>query len=304
MSSPIIVGVDGRAGGRDALALATLLQRVVGGELVAVHAHPYELFVADGDDDGYDRLMHDEAQRRLEAELAATGIEARSLAVLDGSPARALQLAAEREGADYIVVGSAHRGPLGRLTLGDHAAGTLHAAPCAVAVAPHGFASATRALGEIGVGFDGEPEAFRALEVAEQLAVAAQARLRVIAVARPATAPDPWIAPTVDWTERAEAEREHARRLVDERVAELRVPTTGDVLVGRPADELVAVSHDLDLLVVGSRGFGPLRRLLLGSTSNRLVQAAACPVVVLPRGAHAGHREGATAPSTAEAGIP
>jgi nucleotide-binding universal stress UspA family protein len=54
-----------------------------------------------------------------------------------------------------------------------------------------------------------------------------------------------------------------------------------------PADELVRRSGDLDLLVVGSRSHGPMRRLLLGSTSRRVVRDAKCPVLVLPRGAHA-----------------
>jgi nucleotide-binding universal stress UspA family protein len=305
MSSPIVVGVDGREGGRDALALARVLQRARGGELVAVHAHPYELFVARGEGEAYDRLLHEEAQRRVEAELDAAGVEARALAVPDGSPARALQLAAERQGAGLVVVGSAHRGPLGRLVVGDGAAGTLHAAPCAVAVAPRGFASTPGALREIGVGFDGEPEARAALASAEGLADAAGARLHVIVVARPAMVPDPWIGPTIDWTEQARAEREYARRLADDAVAELGVPAAGEVLVGSPGDELAAASRELDLIVVGSRRFGPARRLLLGSTSSHLVRAAACPVVVLPRGAREPEWPAPDVPGpVAEAGVP
>jgi nucleotide-binding universal stress UspA family protein len=184
-----------------------------------------------------------------------------------------------------IVVGSAHRGALGRLTLGDAAAGTVHAAPCAVAVAPRDFASAPRSLREIAVGFDGEPQAQGALTFAEELAQAAGARVRVLAVARPAIAPDPWIGLTVDWTEQAAADRARAQRLVDQAVGGLDVPGGGEVLVGQPAAELAAASSGADLLVLGSRGFGPVRRLLLGSTSSRLIRDAACPVVVLPRAA-------------------
>jgi nucleotide-binding universal stress UspA family protein len=55
------------------------------------------------------------------------------------------------------------------------------------------------------------------------------------------------------------------------------------VLEGAPLDHLAEQSRELDLLVVGSRGYGPLRRVLLGGVSGALLQTAACPVVVVPR---------------------
>ena len=48
MFNEIIVGVDGGEGGRDALALAARLASLFGGELVAVHAYPYDLFSSRG----------------------------------------------------------------------------------------------------------------------------------------------------------------------------------------------------------------------------------------------------------------
>jgi nucleotide-binding universal stress UspA family protein len=62
---------------------------------------------------------------------------------------------------------------------------------------------------------------------------------------------------------------------------------TGEVLDGEPAVALATASTDLDLLVCGSRGFGPLRTLLLGGTSHAVVRRAACPVLVVPPGAEA-----------------
>jgi nucleotide-binding universal stress UspA family protein len=55
------------------------------------------------------------------------------------------------------------------------------------------------------------------------------------------------------------------------------------VLQGAPTDALVARSDALDLLVLGSRGRGPMRRLLLGSTSEHVVRDAGCAVLVVPR---------------------
>jgi len=53
---------------------------------------------------------------------------------------------------------------------------------------------------------------------------------------------------------------------------------------GDPVDALAAVSEDADLLLLGSRGYGPRRAVLLGGVSGRVVRTAACPVIVVPRG--------------------
>ena len=57
-------------------------------------------------------------------------------------------------------------------------------------------------------------------------------------------------------------------------------------VVGDPVKELASRSEAADLVVMGSRGYGPLRSVLLGSVSGRLVGEAACPVIVIPRGVH------------------
>lgn len=44
-----------------------------------------------------------------------------------------------------------------------------------------------------------------------------------------------------------------------------------------------SIEKDVDLLVLGSRGYGPLTRVLLGSVSRRAAQDAPCPVLVVPR---------------------
>ena len=52
-----------------------------------------------------------------------------------------------------------------------------------------------------------------------------------------------------------------------------------------PPSALAEAASDLDLLVLGSRGYGPVKGTLLGSVSARVMAAAACPVMVIPRGA-------------------
>ena len=73
--------------------------------------------------------------------------------------------------------------------------------------------------------------------------------------------------------------------------ARARITALGDIephaAYGVPAEELAVYSASQDLLVVGSRGYGPVGRLVHGSTSRRLGQTARCPLLVLTRDARA-----------------
>jgi nucleotide-binding universal stress UspA family protein len=266
----IIVGVDRRAGGRDALALAKLLQGAGGGELVAVYVYTLDRTVSLDEAGAVEAVLHGELLAELEDELAGAGISARPVVVTDSLPARALKAIAERDGADLIVVGAPHRAGADRVLSGDVAAGTLRGAPCAVAVAPTGFGDGARGLGDIGVGFDDSPESREALRLGARVARAAGAALRVVCVASAAV-------PEHEAVAAAEG-------------------GTYEVVAGPPAEGLARLSDDLDMLVVGSRAHGPWRRLLLGSTSRRLVREARCPVLIVARplapaaGDETGHR--------------
>ena len=85
----------------------------------------------------------------------------------------------------------------------------------------------------------------------------------------------------------------HAERAapaeLDDAVAKLDGDPRGEPFfaVGDPGRILAEASDDLDLLVVGSRGYGPLHSVLVGGVAGRVVREAACPVIVLPR--KAGH---------------
>jgi nucleotide-binding universal stress UspA family protein len=285
MFKTIIVGVDGREGGQDALALAASLQRVFASDLVAVHAFPLDYYRGRGADVAYEKILNDRAQRLARDEVERSGVSASPFAVADGSPGRALHRAATARDAELIVVGSAHRGRVGRVLAGDVTAGTLHGAPCPVLVAPRGHGEHGGELRTIGVGFDGSPESRAALELAHQLATAVGARLRVIDVVVPPDPGGPFPAYRPDWAEHAQIRREEAEDRLAAVLADLGEIATGALPFGDPARELAFAAEELDLLVTGSRGYGPIRRLMLGSTSTKLVHEAPCPVLVLTRGA-------------------
>jgi nucleotide-binding universal stress UspA family protein len=227
--------------------------------------------------------MHGNANDRVENELERAGVKAHAVALAVGSPARALHKAAKWHDSHLIVVGSDHHGPIGRVLAGDVTLDTLHDAHCPVVVAPRRYSERFDAIRTIGVGYDGSPESHAAALLARDLAVAAGARLQVISVLQPPRPGGSKLTYDPYWAEDAEAIREEAQQQLDDLLAELGDVASGEVVVGDPADELTYAASGFDLLVTGARGYGPVRRVMLGSTSSRLVRQAPCPVLVLPR---------------------
>jgi nucleotide-binding universal stress UspA family protein len=286
MFKTIVVGVDGRDGGRDALSLAARLALVAGGELVAVRAVPIDYYASRAGAPQYVAAVEQDLRAALEADLERAGLKARTRIVGDTSPARALHRVAEEDGADVIVVGSTHHGRAGRVFAGDDAVGTLHGSPCAVAVAPRGLASREwKPVERIGVGYDGAPEAGQAFALAIALARDCGASLRVRSVVATPVPYADFTAYDDDWTDRALAV---AKAELAELVADVDVETAAEATIGTPVDKLVALSAEVDLLVLGSRAWDPVRRIVMGSAAACLTREAHCPVLVLPRGAATG----------------
>jgi nucleotide-binding universal stress UspA family protein len=210
------------------------------------------------------------------------------------SAARALHEAAEERDAGLLVVGSTNRGAVGRVLVGSTAERLMHGAPCPIAIVPPGW-EAGAGLQTIGVAYVDTDEGREALRGAHALARRAGASLRVLTAVKAGLA-------AYGETEARTSERRG--RDFDEIEGELRVtaenalqratealdgdvPVETDAFVEDPADVLVRVSEHLDLLICGSRGYGPLRAVLLGGVSRRLTAEAQCPVIVLPRGVSA-----------------
>lgn len=219
--------------------------------------------------------------------------ERRMQLVAEDSPAAGLHSLAERENPTLIAVGSSHRSPIGRILPGGTAERLLSGAPAPVAVAPAGYAETAHQLRVIGCGFDGSAESRAALEWAASLSRAASARLRVLAVHDPVLSATVAVggglaAASLNDTLRREREEQlsQAASSLDE---DLDVDAA--LLDGSGVEMLARESGGLDLLVLGSRGYGPLRAVLLGSVSTALVRAAESPLVVVPRGAQPRYRD-------------
>jgi nucleotide-binding universal stress UspA family protein len=281
----LMIGVDGRQGGRDALALGDLLARLTGASVVAVHVYPYEPFPLRGATVDVDALGRERAESLLHEELQAAGVDARTIVAASTSPGRGLHVAADDLEADLVVVGPSHRGAVGRVVAGDTVRAVLQGADVPVVVARPVDEQAAQAGLTIGVGFDGSHESRAALAWAADLAEAIGASVRVLTVAEAPQGFTPSVSYGFNWVTLQPQRDEWARKLVDEAVAQAGDRASGKAVSGTAYQELVAFSNDVDLLVLGSRGYGPVRRTLLGSTSDRVVHVGSCPVAVVPRGA-------------------
>ncbi len=276
----LLIGLDGKEGGRDALGLArALAASEEGSSAVAVAVLYFGPLPME-----YALLPEEETEEAgplfADARAALPGIEVEARAYGGASPAAILSGLAERERFDAIVVGSPHRGAIGRVLIGSVAAGLLSGAECAVAVAPHGYADAEHeAPRTVAVAYDGGPESKLALKHAEQLAGRTGGSVRLLTVATPPTVmpvAGAYIPPAEPDPEKVLAE---GIKLVDPKLA-----VSSEELSGEPAQAIAEACRDgVDLLVVGSRHYGPVARVLLGSVSRALATHAPCPVLVVPR---------------------
>lgn len=279
MFTKVIVGVDGRDAGSDAVALARRLA-APDAEIILVHAYHHEPHPGRESLHGYEERLHGDAIGLLRNEGDDPRFERR--AVPDTSPARALHAGAAAEAADLIVIGSCHRGVIGRVLVGDVSRGVMQGAPCPVAVAPRGWRRAPHDPRLVGVGLDHGAPAAAAARLAQHLAVERHAELRVLSAIDLPVGYTPGYAYSYDWPKLADSDRAAAKELLAGFAAGSEVPVTTKLVDGVPGDELERLSRNVDLLVLGSRGWGGFKRVVLGSTGDRLVHHAACPVLVVP----------------------
>jgi nucleotide-binding universal stress UspA family protein len=290
--SRIVVGYDGRDPARDALALAMQFADVSGNRVLLVAVFPYTQRLIGGL--GYEQLLAADAKRVFEPIEEEFGTRVETRAIGGHSPARVLHDVAEAETASMLVVGSSERGPIGRVVPGSVGERLLHGAPCPVAVAPRGFADRERrSLQHFAVAFDGSRQSWAALAFAGDLAGPAHAHVDLVGVLVPWSPPGPAafryaeLSEMVDLDEVDRERRADLEKRLDNALGELPEPVRGHavLLSGDAADELSiwAAREQIDLLLCGSRGYGPLHRVLTGGVSAALARQAPTALVVVPR---------------------
>jgi nucleotide-binding universal stress UspA family protein len=287
MTGPVIVGFDGSAAAHDAVGYGAREALLRGGELHLVHAFSWPLIYPpfgakyDPHDHGPRSAMLDVvSQTARETERAHPGLSVRSR-IVDGSPGGVLVTASGD--AELLVVGHRGTGGFTGLLAGSvsmQAAGHAH---CPVVIVR---GTARSADAPIVLGVDGSPGARAAADAAF-----AQARRRgteLLIVHHPPP-----------HTGRAESAAGHSPSLtaVDQLEARMRdsadryrdVKWRTEVRGGdSAATALMAAADDCGagLIVVGSRGVGGVRAMVMGSTSRTLIEHAPCPVMAVPPAAH------------------
>jgi nucleotide-binding universal stress UspA family protein len=286
----IIVGVDETARSEDAVAFAQRIADATGARITLASAYPPQAIPGPAVNEQHRQALHDRVVATLERMRGRLSGPAATRTIPDSSAPHALHELAESDRAALVVIGSSHRSRIGQVVPGSTAERLLHGSPCPVAVVPQGYASSDPPpIRTIGVGFDGSEESEAALLGAVEASRRLGAVLRVIrafdnAVVSPAFMAAPGYITAEENLERM------ARERLEEAVGRLSadVRTEAVFRVGKPSDVLASLSEQLDLLILGSRGYGPLRAVLLGGVSHVVMREALCPVIVLPRGGHVG----------------
>ena len=270
--STILIGVDASASSEDAVAFGRRLAHASGSRVVLACAFPYEQA---------GRPMPD-SQLRYDLRAAAQETADRLREGLAGIPDDRIE---------------------SRVYPGATAERLLHGSPCAVAVVPEGYRTwPEEPIHRVGVGTDGSRESLSAVAAATDLSRALGAHLEVISVAPTESYTAPALTGGPGYhTLREDIERRQSENL-QSAVESLPAGTKAEAvaLSGSAARALIGRSERLDLLILGSRGYGPLRSVIVGGVSGQVVRGARCPVIVIPRGAEA-PLDALFAPTTATA---
>jgi nucleotide-binding universal stress UspA family protein len=280
MFKNVLVGVDGNPNGRDAIALASQLIDP-NGKLTLAHIHSGELRASHAISPEIVRREREVSKKLLKDERAAANVNAELISIVSGTPGRGLHQQADEQDADLLVVGSCGHGAFGRAMLGDDTRAALNGAPCAVAIASRGYAERAGGAGsqiaKIGVAYNDSPESRGALALARELAARTSATVHVLEVVSIPTYAYTGIVPP--------AIGESIAVMIQEANGRMKAlaDVEGHAVYGLAGEELAAFGDQVDILVVGSRGYGPVKRLVLGSTSDYLQRHARCSLLVLPR---------------------
>ncbi|GAA3463553.1 universal stress protein [Saccharothrix longispora] len=287
---PVVVGVDGSESAARAVRWAAREAARRTAPLVIVHACPV---VAGHVPEpvplprSYHEAVLEQGRERLaEAEAEARGtvpeVEVRTELVFGGA---AEDLVGRSASAQLVVLGSRGLGGFTGLLVGSIAVAVSTHGHCPVVVVRgSGPEAGGRREGPVVVGLDGSSTSEAALAFAVEVAASGNAELVAVRTWSDLAVDTAWEhGLTVDWESIQEAEQ----RLLEQQLAphreahpELVVRTL--VTRDRPARSLVEHAEHAQLVVVGSRGRGGFRGLLLGSTSQTLIHHAPCPVAVIP----------------------
>lgn len=288
----VVVGVDGTPGANSALVWAAGAAHRRGVQLRVVHGLGTPMVL--GAFAAAERFTAPDDVRAAGEGLLTEGAEYARGAYPDLDVATVLApedapavLLNEARNDDVIVVGSRGLGAVRAIMLGSVSARTSSHAPCPVVVVPEEY-GAQRHWGRVVVGVDGSDSSRRALRFGLHEALVSGSSVVVV---NSWEVPLPVGAPALDDDERIFQEEKFDRQseeivagvlaeVIDDRTQHLDISAVR--VQSEPVQALRTASGDADLVVVGSRGRGGVRGLVMGSVSQGVVHHSRAPVAVLP----------------------
>lgn len=276
---PVIACVDDGPGGPAAARIAASLGRWLGRRVLLATVQQATPNTATGDDLTPAAIRHSRTLLVRAAGEPADDVESR---VLIGEPAQRLLALAEREDAELIVVAAPDQSRMRTMLLGSVYLALAATAQCPVVVVPPGV-QRIATTGPIVCGVDGSDVSNTAARVAADFAHRLETRLLLMHASDSLPAAAPGVAGGHGG---AGGRRPDAAQILRETADMLRETPPSYLLVerGAPAERLaeVAERESAQLLIIGSRGRGPITSALLGSVASELATSATQPLMIVP----------------------
>ena len=288
MASRVVIGYDGSEASEDAVAFGLTWCRSTGDLPVIATVYPEEHPLGAGRVDvEWATYVREQAQSIQDKAQATVGDAALYRNVASTSAAHGLADLAEDVEAAAVILGTSQETALGRALLGSSTERLLHGATVPVTVVPSGWRqSPPDRISSIGVAYVDTRDAREALRIAVRVALQIPARITLYSVLGQSSERYSYLVGRTDEQAFLDKARNSFGKALDFAAAgvppELEPRTV--LLEGSVVEALAALGpDDVDVLVCGSRGYGPARRVLLGGVSARLIRHARLPVAVVPR---------------------
>ena len=284
----VVIGYDGSEASQDALAFGLTWCRSTGDVPVIATVYPEERPLGTGRVDAeWAAYVREQAEIIQDNARAKIGDAALYRNVASTSAAHGLADLTEHVEAAMVIVGTSRETGFARSLLGSSTERLLHGTTVPVTVVPPGWRqTASDRITSMGVAYIETRDAREALRVAVRAAQRIPARLALYSVVGRSPERYSYLVGRADEQAFVEKARESFSTALE--FAAAGVPPELEprpvLLEGAVVESLAALGpDDVDLLVCGSRGYGPARRVLLGGVSSRLIRQARLPVAVVPR---------------------
>lgn len=290
MANRVVIGYDGSQASEDAVAFGLTWCRSTGDVPIIATVYPEEHPLGVGRVDvEWATYVREQAEIIQDNARATVGDAALYRNVASTSAAHGLADLAEDVEAVMLIVATTQDTGLSRALLGSSTERLLHGATAPVTVVPPGWRqSAPDRISSIGVAYVDTRDGREALRVAVRVALRIPARLTLYSILGQSSERYSYLVGKTDEQAFVNKARDSYGKALEFAAAgvppELEPRTV--LLEGAVVESLAALGpDDVDMLVCGSRGYGPFRRVLLGGVSSPLIRRAQLPVTVVPRAA-------------------